>query len=48
MTYSLTLINTAPFGTLITLCVVSIKLHTCCTFDVAHLYKAGGDQEALC
>ena len=36
----LTLINTAPFGTLITPGDVPIKMHTCCTFDVAHLYEA--------
>ena len=33
--------NTAPFGTLITPGVVSIRLHTCCAFQVAHLYDAG-------
>ena len=32
----------APFGILITPGVVHIKLHICCAFDVAHLYKAGG------
>ena len=39
---ALTLINTAPFGTLITPGVVPIKLHTCCTFDVAYYNEAGG------
>ena len=38
----LTLINTAPVGTLITPGVVPIKLHTCCAFDAAHFYEAVG------
>ena len=37
----LTLINTAPFGTLIPPGVVPIMLHTCCASQVAHLYDAG-------
>ena len=32
--------NTAPFGNLITPGVVSIRLHTCCAFQAAHLYDA--------
>ena len=37
----LTLINTAPFGTLITMGVVPTRLHTCYASQVAHLYDAG-------
>ena len=42
MCLQLTLINTAPFGILITPGVVPIKLHTCCAFDVAQHNEAGG------
>ena len=40
--------NTAPFGNLITPGVVSIRLHTCCTFQAAHLYDTGVIRKALC
>ena len=39
--YGLTLINTAPFCSLIPPGVVLIMLHTCCAFHGAHLYNAG-------
>ena len=40
----LTLINAAPFSTLITLGFVLITLHTCCAFHGAHFCNAEGSQ----